>query len=343
MLMAIWYGSLALAAFSLLIMFYLVIRRVIADMFERRRRGRRERLKHILFDLVSGEISADEAGKKFTPKDQRLVLNVAGQLRRGLRGDADARLVELLNRVVDVQRLQIDLTRGSAADRAGLCAMMSWSQSPEVHRALEERLDDPAPDVVLAAANALVDSGAGISVPALAIKIVRKQMLGHRGVRELLRKVAPHSAKDLKRQLKSKNEQIAVLSADAMAVCNDMSVVADLAEQAVMNPSANVRAECFRSLAELRHPDASDAVMRGLQDPVWEVRTQAAIAAGRIGVSEAVPVLRQRLRDNQWWAQFRSAEALLKLGSPGRYALQAALDDPLSAEVAELVLAEAAV
>lgn len=341
MLMSIWYGSFALAAFSILLMIYLIIRRLITDAITRRRDARKENLKDVLFDLVNGQSDVKTAAAHFEGRDQRLLLEISGQLRRSLRGESQQRLVDLLNQVIAVDRLRADLQKGSAAEQAGLCAVLSWSESPDVHQALREKLDDPAPDVVLAAANALIDSGAGVSLHGLALKIVKHNMLGHKGVRDLFRKVAPGQSNELKRLIGINVKEIAVLAADAMARSDDMTVVAPLVEHAVNNPSVNVRAECFRSLGELRHPEGASAVLRGLTDPAWEVRTQAAVAAGRIGVQDAVPLLRQLLTDDHWWTQFRAAEALAKLGPAGREALMAGLANPISARVSELALADA--
>lgn len=340
LLASIWYGSLSLAAFSLLIMFYLIVRRLVTDFFERRYAARRERTKLLMFGLINEEITPEAVRRRLRPRDQKFLLEISGQLRRGLKGEPEDKLVSLLNDVVDVDIISRELRKGTAAERAALCAELSWSSNPVVHQALRDRLDDSEADVVLAAANALLESGAGLSLHGFALKVVKNKMLGHRGVRDLFRKLAPQQVQELRRLVRLNIEEVGVLAADALARCGDISVIPDLNEQVKSNPFKNVRAECLRSLGELRHPDGEDAVLYGLEDQAWEVRTQAAIAAGRIGTQDLVPLLKELLQEERWWVQFRAAEALSRLGDIGRSALQRATQDVRSARVAELALAQ---
>ena len=92
----------------------------------------------------------------------------------------------------------------------------------------------------------------------------------------------------------------------------------------------------------LGHPGAEKAVLAGLDDRVWMVRSAACEAAGRIGLRSAIPQLAHQLRDEVWWVRFRAGEALAALGQIGqeRLRLVAATGDDLSRRAASMVLAE---
>ena len=66
-------------------------------------------------------------------------------------------------------------------------------------------------------------------------------------------------------------------------------------------------------------------LLEGLEDEAWVVRSQAAVALGRIGDGRAVRPLEQALTDAAWWVRANAAEALRACGEPGRDALRRAL------------------
>jgi HEAT repeat protein len=99
----------------------------------------------------------------------------------------------------------------------------------------------------------------------------------------------------------------------------------------------------MRTLGIFGHPLGSEAALKGLSDESWEVRAQAAVAIGRIGVPEALPILERLLDDGEWWVRFRSAAALAKLGESGLLVLrQAAATTSFSGRAAQMILAELA-
>ncbi len=69
-----------------------------------------------------------------------------------------------------------------------------------------------------------------------------------------------------------------------------------------------------------------------LRDPIAAVRAQAASALGRIGDSEALPLLVIALGDPEYWMRFRALEAIEVLKPEDPTPLEAALNDP-NAEV----------
>jgi HEAT repeat protein len=68
------------------------------------------------------------------------------------------------------------------------------------------------------------------------------------------------------------------------------------------------------------------ALEEALKDSVWQVRTSAVAALGRLG-APAVPVLTEVLKDPVWQVRAAAARALGRLGAPAVPALTGALKD----------------
>jgi HEAT repeat protein len=103
----------------------------------------------------------------------------------------------------------------------------------------------------------------------------------------------------------------------------------------------NARVEAVKALAEFADPASADALLEALDDPVDEVRWQAAGALAKIGDPRAVrPLLAVLQRETDWGAS-RIADTLVSFGSTAvpdlaRYAL---LSDPsLSSTTAHVPL-----
>ncbi|MFA6546892.1 MAG: HEAT repeat domain-containing protein, partial [Limisphaerales bacterium] len=87
------------------------------------------------------------------------------------------------------------------------------------------------------------------------------------------------------------------------------------------NAPVALRLAVMQSLSVLVDPRALDAILAALDDPVWEVRAQAAHCASQLGSDAAIPHLENLLSDEHWWVRFHAAEALFKLGESGFQAL----------------------
>lgn len=82
------------------------------------------------------------------------------------------------------------------------------------------------------------------------------------------------------------------------------------------SPSPDVRAAALESIAALQDHDASDQVLRLLQDAAAPVRRAAATAAGRLQISQAVDPLLKLAIDPDPQVRRESLEALRRLRAP---------------------------
>jgi HEAT repeat protein len=72
----------------------------------------------------------------------------------------------------------------------------------------------------------------------------------------------------------------------------------------------------------LGHPAAEDAIASLLGDSDWQVRADAAEAAGRISLLSLIYALSDLLADDNWLVRFRAGEALAVLGPEGLASLR---------------------
>lgn len=335
------WGSALLASISVLVMVYLTLRRIYQHKLGVRESKRAAYLRPLIFKCIDEFSYCDELEKELVAGDRELIILVIRQLMDVLRGEAKSKLVAVLRRFGAIEEHIRNLQDGDWGERSLACLDMAWYQPEEVTVALENALNDSSTRVRILAANSLVTLGVPIDIPNLARRLTTKGSRRPRALRVFFRRIAPDSVSGLISLLEDDEEGLLVMVIDALGKCNDFSVIKKISELAEYHPSLNVRATSMRSLKSLAHPTAAEAIKSGLFDFDWEVRTQAAIAAGKLGVVEAEERLTQLLSDNHWWVRFRSAEALLALGKTGLERLKCSTHKGgLAEEIATAVLLE---
>jgi HEAT repeat protein len=226
--------------------------------------------------------------------------------------------------------------------RAESCAILGVFTDPAVKMALYRALDDPAMEVRVEAARALVRLGTVRSVMELIHYLVTENGTPSLAVVDLFRSLGTGAVPEFIDLLKGETTEAAIIIAiDALGYCNDRQAVPALL-QFYAHPNKLIRLATLQSLSLLRDPRAAPAVILAMTDSDWEVRTHAAIAAGQIGMTEAVPMLERMLEDHHWWVRFRAAEALYRVGGQGIQALHEASTraHPFAAEISWGVLRE---
>jgi HEAT repeat protein len=334
----IWWVSLGLAAFTIAVLLFLFFRRLIINA----RMARQGKVRAALQELVYAYLAEPAAVplRKFGVGEQRILLGLVTEMMRGITGPMREQLVDFLEKTIDQGRIAHALRTSKAEDRAKFAARLFWSKSPAVHEALRDALNDRYPTVVIAAANALISAGQKLSLIDLVPKLEARQMLGHRAVRDIFRKVAPQNVAALIALLEDQDPAVVVLAVDALTRFPNLTALNRLARLAGGHPSLDVRATAVRTLGLIGNRAFDNAVMTALSDPAWEVRVQAVIAAGRLRLADALPTLESLARDTNWWIQLRSAQALARLGDAGVAALERLRADVGQAAVADFALSE---
>ncbi len=344
-LQAVWWSSIGFSAFSVVAMMMLIMRKRRVLKGQLAWKQRKDEVVQIVLGALSSPPRDDAKLRISGGRDLRLVSEIAYDLSASIRGDMRERLIAMLEQVggreANIMQLKSphEWLRVQAVESLTL-----FPRGDDVSNALMVALDDISPRVRIIAAKALVDMGADLSVTQVIEKFSVSGAANPRSLREIVRKLAPHSVPELLRisiAEQTHSELARLLAIDALGTAHDYTVLPYL-RSLFVSDSVNIRAEVLRALTNIGHPSALPVVMMGLADDTWIVRSQAAICAGRIGLHDTIPLLADHLEDPEWWARYRAASALRQIGDDGLAALKRISLEPSDAGLtAQMVLQEA--
>ena len=126
-----------------------------------------------------------------------------------------------------------------------------------------------------------------------------------------------------------------------LRLARELGIVERFVTQLRTSKGRNRRVESVKALAEFADPASADALLEALNDPVDEVRWQAAGALAKIGDPRAVRPLLETLQRESDWGASRIGDTLVAFGSAAvpdlaRYALLT--DSSLSSSPSHLPL-----
>jgi|GEM_PF-6318117 len=340
LLQLIWQGSIVLSLTSIALLIGLFVRRLIIQAAEARLDKRRADIKARVIAYISAAAPPTWTEPMRTAADERILLGITSDLLQSVGGVMRTRILTLLNTAIDLKRMLRLLRKGKPADRAKVAARLFWSQDPTVHKELRIALSDESHEVILAAANSLMAVNQPLDLAELMPLFKARDMLDHRGVRDLMRRLASSNSAALIDMIAGEDADIAVLALDAVGNRLSAPVANTIRAVAAAHRDKDVRAAALRALGNGGETSAAPIITRALDDPAWEVRVQAAIAAGRLRLTELAPQLLQCLESDSWWLQWRAAQALAKLGPIGERMLRQLPFDSPAAMLADVALAE---
>lgn len=344
-LQILWLLSLGLSALALMTMLVLILRRQILQ----QRHLKRERIrKQLLRDILSyqeGELSTKEL-QQHARENLPVLAELVSDLVQLVRGEELDRLITLFEELGLTERLIHNLKRRSKHQRLLAAMNLRYTHNSQAQEALQRALDDPDPDVRLAAATSLARLEAAPSLPLLNEKLRIGQPERSQTLLQIYQKLAETRSEEMRALLQAEETEdfTRTLILAALGKSGQYRAVTEIMH-ALESNSFEVRAAGLRALADLQHPAASQAVLNALSDDAWEVRTQAATCAGRLGLKEAGPQLAELLDDANWWTRYRAAQALYDLGETGREPLSRAANSgrERASRISSMVLAERAV
>jgi len=336
--------SLGLAGATLAILSVVVVRQSFRNRRTKRDAARRQSLMALALEYIEEPEFLPAFKAQLKPEDQRLLVELFAELLPKVRGDYAEKVVHLMREMGLRDRCLRQLHSPRWWKRADAAAVLGWFQEPQVIAALERALDDPQVEVRLESARALARLKAVQSVAGLVARLAVVDATHSLGVQEIFRSLGPGAVTGLMGVLDSDvPEQVKMLAADALGHIGDPRAVpallklfhtpgrsgdtihehkarrgrayADRSQPA--NASVALRLAVVKALSVLVDPRALDAILAALEDPIWEVRAQAAHCASQLGSPAVIPRLEGLLNDEHWWVRFHAAEALFKLGEAG--------------------------
>lgn len=339
LLAAIWWTSLALGAAAIMVMALLVLSRLLTARGERRRTRRRRELTR---QLLGGQsLTADEL--KRLPRD--LVADTFVELMRLVRGDERAAFAAQAAELGVPDYLARRLRRGSPRERLLAAQSLGQFESEETSAKLQGALSDRSPDVRLAAALSLAETGHSENVRGLVEELGLGAAEDSTLIVGLFRSLSADRSDEIRALVTAPetNVRVRLAAIEALAMTGDYTLVPVIAQLALDAPDEAPELPGYlRALGLFGHPAARTAVLDGMSRQSFAARAAAAGAAGRIGLAELAGRLAIMLDDPEWWVRFRAAEALVRLGDPGieRLRKQSREGSPRSRSAASAMLAE---
>ncbi len=339
-LQGLWITSLLLSAAAIAVMVGLILARQVSARRAQQREAERRRQMPL---MMQADPAAIADGEIESAPD--LLTDLTVDIIRLVRGEERENLVASAARLGVPKRLGERLRTGRVWTRMAAAEALTHFADDDSVAALTAALDDPSPDIRLTAALSLASSGKAPSahelIGRLRIGTEEHSLLAV----TLLREIARQKPEEIKMLVldPATISPVKAAAIEALTASGDYSLVPVIAELAIQaDPASEELPRYLRALADFAHPAGAKAIMHCLDSPSAAARTLAAKAAGRIGMTDALPRLGELLGDPEWWVRFRAGRALLRLGPGGEKLLKrvAAKGSEPARETALVTLAE---
>ncbi|RWI19332.1 MAG: HEAT repeat domain-containing protein [Mesorhizobium sp.] len=338
----VWNLSILLSALSLVIMLFLIARRLLRERRDSARAGQRRQ-------LLTALIAFTEDRDRQTLKTAILSVPPGVAIEAGfefvslLRGEERDEVLVAFNECGLPALVGRQLERGNVAERIHAAEMLAALGSQNATASLLSALDqDRSREVRIAAAIALCDLG---SLPLLGVALDKIGVAGQRSRRliELFRRFPRTRFNELAIHA-SRVDAVPFIRAaaiDALARAGGFGFAAFFAGLAG-DASPEVVAAALRALGLTGYADAPAILTSAMANDDWDVRAAAAESAGRLGLPELAPPLSRLLDDEVWNVRYAAAKALRSFGQPGERLLRQIADSEVSRSqrTASLILAE---
>lgn len=314
----LWKLSLCLIALSVCALSLLICARFFSERRKSRARDSYKNLSAYFYAVLSapGDLSV-EAFPKISTQDRGVVVRIALDLLRTLKGHDAQRIVSLLTIWDMVPYLFVRLKNGIRAEKIRALTLLSHFETDEVHAILRVYAESQDMYVQLAALRGLAWQKRLDDIDLIIAALSRAQRTNRLMLADILCRFGEPIAPALADMATGNaDEQVRVAAIMAMGSIKSLHVIPTLVTL-TLDESADVRAQAAQALGRIGDVRAGDALLILLEDNSADVRAQAAQALGLIGFDKALPALGMRLSDADWQARFRAAEALHRLGVRG--------------------------
>jgi len=338
----IWDLSILLSVVSLVIMLFLIARRMLQ---ERRGRAAADQRRQLLTALIAFTEDRDREALKvrLLGVPAGIAIDAGFEFISLLRGEERDDVLVAFNECGLPARVGRQLQKGNVADRIHAAEMLAALGSEDASASLLSALaQDRSREVRIAAAIALCDLG---SLPLLGTALDFIGVAGQRSRRliELFRRFPRSRFNELAVHASRADASPFVRAAaiDALARAGGFGF-ADFFAGLAGDAAPEVVAAALRALGFTGHAQAPAILKRTMENDDWEVRAAAAESAGRLGFPELAAPLSRLMDDEVWTVRYAAANALRSFGQSGERLLReiAASEVSRSQRTASLILAE---
>jgi len=321
---AMWTVSLALSLLSLLVMAYLILRRLAAQRREKKMAERGREISNCMYAALKSPIALTANSlPAIAAAEYPEVMRISLDRLRSLRGEDVRRIVALLElwnlppyirKVADSgrkgRRIQALTLLGHFSDDESLAVLLKNAGSSDTY-------------IQIAALRALALRGAKQHIGQIVASISRSRQTNTLMLSDILHRFGKPAVPTLLQLAKSDaNLEVRVSALMALGSIGALEAVDDLI--ALSGEKApEIRAHAIAALGRIGDGRAADAIVGHLTESEIGVRLQTVQALGRLQISSAMPKLAACLDDDNWWVRYRAAEALHNFGHMGIATLKA--------------------
>jgi len=318
----IWNLAMLLSALSLVIMLFLIARRVLQE-----RRGKAEagKRRQLLTALIAFTENRDREALKavILSVPVGVAIDAGFEFISLLRGEEHDDVIAAFNECGLPVLVGRQLEKGNGAERIHAAEMLSALRSDGAVASLLSALDrDRSLEVRIAVAIALCDVGA---LPPLVITLRKIGVAGQRSRRliELFKRFPRSRFNELAVHASRVDASpfIRAAAIDALARAGGFGF-ADFFAGLTGDASPEVAAAALRALGLTGHAQAPAILKRAMANDDWDVRAAAAESAGRLGLPELAAPLSALMDDEIWTVRYAAANALRSFGLPGERLLR---------------------
>ena len=320
--------SLELVEISFLVMLVLNVLAVLLTIGNRtlrsaRRRaaeGRAKKLASLLEEfLVTGRV---EPGlRRLRPPEMDALSASIVEYLKVLRGSEQERLLRLAAELGLLERYSGMLRSGRRWQRARGAEYLGFLGGSSAAKPLAGLLSDEDETVRAVAARALARIGTQEAARALAETLKDPSELTRLRVAENLERVGAGAVGPLVETLSSEDPRSRILAARVLGNLRAPDAGPALEEILHGDREVDLRSQAALALGKIGDPDYVPALLDAARDDDWPVRAQAANALRMIGDTSSIPTLKELAVDHEWWVRLNAARALVNLGSVGETAL----------------------
>jgi hypothetical protein len=323
-LQLIWRSALALMLLAMLVLAGLVMKRKLEEWYEVHRSARREELSAFIHAALRSPMDVTIKNlPDLYPGDEAIILRIALDMLRIMRGGDRARIVHILQNWDIFPYLRGLAEKGSRGKRIQALTLLGHFNDMKSLVVLMDKTTAKDIYVQLAALRGLAERGATKYIDQIIENLQTARKTNALMLADILGRFGEPALPSLIRLIQSDaSSDVRVASIMALDRIGSLAAVKHLLP-ILDDPAAEIRAQAASTLGKLGDSRAGAALIHCLDDDGRNVRLHAAQALGQLSYQPALPSLVQAMEDKEWPIRFRAAQALYKLGNNGIAMLKA--------------------
>jgi HEAT repeat protein len=300
-----------------------VIRKTFRDAAERRRERIEAEVRPRLLKLLATEGEQEGDLASVGGREGRVLDSVTASLLTKLRGEDRAAVVQMLEARGLIQAAQRDLRGRGTVKRARAAELLGATAVPAAYDDLIRLLHDRNSELRGVAARALGRMGLADAVAPLLDSLDAERSVPAGVATMALLHIGPPAEEPLRELgLTHESSQARRIAAELLGVNGVYAAVGALSRSAREDEEPAVRTAAVAALGRIGHPHAVDTLVDCFTgETPAPMRAAAARSLGQVGSPKALEVLVASVGHEDHTVARNAAEALIRLGGPGRAAL----------------------